>query len=233
MPDKVHENSLIELLHEAERGVAPSPFGKMEFSIEGSPVSIQASKDVRDAYIASIRRHFARLQFLLTGEIILEITWLISAKSRFETDAKADIDNCLKPIIDALTGPEGLIVDDCQLRGLYVCWRHAESGPERLYFSFEFGADEYCARSSLAFVRLTKGLCTPVNRDWPLAVREAWAQALREGERRKDKMEQLGVLYPLVTGLLGTSRPFHVTRLRQFPVISLDEFVQGGPASAT
>jgi Holliday junction resolvase RusA-like endonuclease len=221
--------SFEDLLLQAKRGEAPSPFGRLEFSVEGSPSSVQAAKAVRDAYVASIRQHFSNLKFLLTGEIMLELTWYISAQDRYETDAKADIDNCIKPIVDALAGPQGIMIDDCQIRGLYVCWRHSETGTEHLDFQLEFGPDDFTARDELAFVRLGNALCTPVNRDWPAEARAVWAEMLKKMEASKAGLARLGTSYLPLAGLLGTPRPFHATRLRHFPIISLDEFVRGGP----
>lgn len=218
---------LEELLYQSRRGEAPPPFGAMEFTVNGSPASIQSAKPAREAYIASIRNLFTSVKFLLTGELMLEVRWLLPAKSRFETDAKADIDNCLKPIIDAFTGPEGLFIDDCQLRGLYICWNHIESGEERLLFKFEYAPDDFHPKDGLAFVRLEKGLCVPVDQNWPAAVRIAWAAMLKTREFTKAKLESLGSSYLFLAGLLGSSRPFHVTRVQGFKILTLDEFMNG------
>jgi hypothetical protein len=162
----------------------------------------------------------------LTGDLILNITWLLPTKSRYETDAKADIDNCLKLIIDAFTGGDGLFIDDCQLRGLYVCWRHIESENERVTFEFEFAASEFSSKSELAFVRLEGALCTPVNLNWPHAAKVKWANFLKSSQASKGVLERLGVSYPAVAGFLGSSRPFHVTRVKGFKVISLNDFIE-------
>jgi Holliday junction resolvase RusA-like endonuclease len=224
MPD---EDPLEERLDQARRGEAPPPFGAMEFTVNGSPASIQSGKPVRDAYVASIRNLFTPIKFLLTGELQLEVRWLLPAKSRFETDAKADIDNCLKPIIDAFTGPEGLFIDDCQLRGLYVCWNHIEFGEERLDFKFEYGPDDFHPKDGIAFVRLEKGLCVPVDLNWPSAVRIVWAAMLKTNEFTKAKLESLGMSYLPLASLLGSSRPFHVTRVQGFKILTLSEFMKG------
>lgn len=219
-------DELIEELNKADRGEIPSPFGKAGFTVKGSPSSVQAKKDKRDEYIHSIKDQFKSLNYILTGDIILNVTWLLPTKSRYETDAKADIDNCIKPIVDAFTGPDGLFIDDCQLRGLYLCWRHIESGDERVVFEFEFVADEYTSKDKLAFVRLEGALCTPVNLDWPLAHKKKWAAMLKSRQTSKDILEELGASYPGVAGLLGSSRPFHMTRVKGFKVVNLSEFIK-------
>ena len=218
-------DELAEDLDRTKRGEIPSPFGRAEFTVEGSPASIQASKETRDKYVHSIKNQFKNLDYILTGDIILNLTWLLPTKSRYETDAKADIDNCIKPIIDALTGPDGLFIDDCQLSGLYICWRHIESEDERVIFEFEFVASEYCTKDELAFVRLEDALCTPVNLNWSCAVKAIWAAMLKSNQASKDVLEKLGSSYPAVASLLGSSRPFHMTRVRGFKVVSSSEFL--------
>ncbi|GHC21156.1 RusA family crossover junction endodeoxyribonuclease [Aidingimonas halophila] len=224
-------DELIEELELAEKGEAPSPFGKAEFSLMGSPASVQAKKDVRDAYLQSIRNQFKDIKYLLTGELILNVTWLLPVKSRFETDAKADIDNCIKPIIDAFTGPSGFFIDDCQIRGLYICWRHIESDDERLVFEFEFQADQYSLKSELAFVQLNGALCTPVNLNWPTAAKTLWAGMLKANEAQKAILEKLGTPYPAVAGFLGGSQPFHRTRVNGFTVMTLSDFAFSGSSN--
>jgi len=219
-------DELIEELNKANQGEEPSPFGKAEYIIYGSPASVQSNKNKRETYLQKIRQEFETLKYTLTGEIILNITWLLPAKSRFETDAKADIDNCIKPIIDAFTGSKGLFIDDCQLRGLYICWRHIESQDERLIFEFEFHPDEFSLKDELVFVRLEKGLCTPVNLNWPISAKVIWAGMLKSNQTAKEVLEKLGVSYPAVAGFLGNSRPFHITRVKGFNVLSMSEFIK-------
>jgi Holliday junction resolvase RusA-like endonuclease len=217
-------DELLEELDRANNGEAPSPFGKAEFVVHGSPASVQSKKSVRDAYLGSIKKQFSNLKYLLTGEIILNVTWLLPAKQRFETDAKSDIDNCIKPIIDAFTGPDGFFIDDCQLRGLYICWRHIESGNERLIFEFEFQGDQYSLKEELAFVKLDGALCTPVNLSWPVEAKAMWASMLVANQKGKPALENLGITYPAVAGFLGGNQPFHRTRVNRFRVLSLNQF---------
>jgi Holliday junction resolvase RusA-like endonuclease len=215
---------LIEALDSSDKGDIPSPFGEEQYVLLGSPASVQSKKAVRDAYLKSIRDQLKDNKYLLTGEIMLDIIWLVSAKHRYETDAKSDIDNCIKPIIDAFTGPDGLFVDDCQLRGLYICWRHIESGEERLVFEFKFQGDQYSVKKELGFVQLEEGLCSPVNLDWSTEHRKIWAKVLDEGRLTKDKLEALGAPYLSVSGFLAGNQPFHRSRVTEFPILSLEEF---------
>jgi Holliday junction resolvase RusA-like endonuclease len=221
-------DELLKDLALVNNGDIPSPFGEVAFNLPGSPASVQSRKDVREAYLQSIRTQLKDIKYLLTGELMLDVTWFVPAKSRFETDAKADIDNCIKPIIDAFTGPKGLFIDDCQIRGLYICWRHIESSDERLLFEFKFQGDQYSLKEQLAFVQLGRGLCTPVNLNWPTAAKALWAGMLKTNEKSKGILEKLGAPYPAVAGFLGGNQPFHRTRVNDFNVMSLKDFVLSG-----
>ncbi|QDT96261.1 RusA family crossover junction endodeoxyribonuclease [Gimesia aquarii] len=215
---------LIEALEEADAGVAPSPFGELSVKIPGAPASIQSKKAQRNAYIAQIKTELSKFQFILTGQIILEITWNVPAKSRYETDAKADIDNCLKPIIDAFTGPDGIMIDDCQLKGLYISWTHINSGDEYLHFQFKFDSDHYCERDDLVFIRLEKGLRCPVNTNWPKELKTIWVKAIQAGEDLKAILENENVSYLTLASMTGGAQPFHATRTVGFRDLSPEEF---------
>lgn len=96
----------------------PSPFGEILLKIEASPASMQSRKEAIEALQKAVREHTTKYKFLLTGDVNVEITWHFHERGRYESDASADIDNLLKPMLDAFCGPEGLIVDDCQIRSL-------------------------------------------------------------------------------------------------------------------
>ncbi len=227
------DDDLIEAIELANAGVQPSPFGKLEVVIPGAPVSVQSKRSVRDAYIAKIKKELSKFGFILTGQIVVNITWLSPAKSRYETDAKSDIDNCLKPIIDAFTGTDGIFINDCQLKGLYICWRHIESGNERVHFEFEFDAGQWCDKTAVAFIKLNHGLCCLVNLTWPKRMRESWVQAMRTIEQRRGQLEQLGAPYLALAGMTGGSQPFHVTRTVGFTVFLPEDFVSYDDAPLT
>ena len=182
-------------------------------------------------YKIALLRILARIADTAAGAVRHESEFvvlpMVPAKSRYETDAKADIDNCLKPIIDAFTGPTGLFINDCQLKGLYICWRTIESGDERLIFTFEYDPDQYCERQGLAFLRLDKGLCCYVNTTWPKAARIAWVAAMKTGGFFKSQLEKLGVPYLALAGMQGGSQPFHITRTGGFPLLTEEEFIAG------
>jgi Holliday junction resolvase RusA-like endonuclease len=226
------DEELIVAIEKSNLGLEPPPFGELVISVPGSPASVQSSKNVKSKYLGNIRSLLSKYKFVLTGQLVLEVTWLVSGKSRYETDAKADIDNCIKPIIDAFTGPDGLFIDDCQLKGLYVCWRHIESGEERVTFEFKFDPVQWCHKENVAFIRVDNALCIIVDTTWPKPIRKLWVEAMKKRQESKAALEQINVSYLALAGLLGGSQPFHRSRTGDFPVFSPEEFVEGGVEDA-
>ncbi|WP_313399891.1 RusA family crossover junction endodeoxyribonuclease [Stenotrophomonas sp.] len=224
------DKELIEAIERANQGLEPPSSGELRISIFGSPASVQSSKSVKNKYLEQIKDALLRYKFLLTGQLVLEITWLVPAKSRYETDAKADIDNCIKPILDAFTGPAGLFIDDCQLKGLYICWRHIESGDERLDFYFNFDPIQWCNKNSLAFIRMDSSLCIFVDTAWPKAEKQLFIDLLKMRQQEKAELEQSNVSYLATVSLMGGSQPFHRSRTCKFPIYSPESFIEGGCA---
>lgn len=220
------DDELLEAIECANAGKAPSPFGSLEFIIPCSPVSIQAKKQGKDEYIERVKAAFAGKDYLLIGDITLELRWWISAKSRYETDASADIDNVLKPTIDALTGPKGLFIDDCQVRSLHIAWSHSMSGNEYIEVRIDFIPDAWASRDDIVFIDIGQGLCVLAPKSLPIGAKTLWIDLLTKMTFFKDKLLSLGAAYPSVAGLQGAPRPFHKTRVKGFKVVSIDQYGQ-------
>ncbi|WP_425642128.1 hypothetical protein ACPUEK_01890 [Marinomonas gallaica] len=58
-------DELIEELDLANSGALPSPFGRAEFEVLGSPASVQSKKAVRDEYLNAIREQLKEIKYLM------------------------------------------------------------------------------------------------------------------------------------------------------------------------
>lgn len=219
------DDELVEEIEAASRGDCPPPFGTYEFVIPGSPVSMQANKASREEYAERIRKSYEGNKFIFVGDLQIEFRWWISAKSRYETDASADIDNALKPTLDALSGAGGLFVDDCQVRSLHVAWSHSTEGDEYIGVRIDFTPGDWYSNEDIVFINRGAGLCIPSPRNIPMDARKAWCDALDDREVLKERALKLGLSYPWATTLLLSPRPFHRTRLNGFTVVTSDEYV--------
>ena len=120
MPES--EDELWEELLKKSPFEEPSPFGEIMLHLDVAPASLQSRQSAKAALRAVVHEQTGEYQYLLTGDVSMEITWHFHDRARYESDASADIDNLLKPMLDAFCGPNGLLVDDCQMRSLRISW---------------------------------------------------------------------------------------------------------------
>lgn len=104
--------------------------GEYEFVVLGKPASQQSSSTVRRAYQDKIRAATAGCKNIFFGEVEIRIVWLTGMRERYTTDATPDTDNILKPTLDALTGRDGLIFDDCQIQSVVCHWIDKNPGSD-------------------------------------------------------------------------------------------------------
>jgi Holliday junction resolvase RusA-like endonuclease len=195
----------------ATDGIEPSPFGELQLSFPISPASIQSSAARKEAQQQLIKAELARFRFLLTGDVQVEVTWVYNAKARYESDTSPDVDNILKPLLDALTGLDGILVDDCQVNAIGAsCISGA--GPERVEVTVKHGPDDFIAKVGLVFIDVGRALCVPVTERLPLEVLQVVVGAIENMLELRTKMDGFGVdLDPRMT-MIGP-RVFHKSRV--------------------
>lgn len=102
-----------------------------------APVSLQASRAQKEVITNAIRSAIADHGFILTNDVKISIEWLVNEQRRYETDAAPDVDNIIKPIIDALCGPQGVLVDDCQVQFVSCHWIDWERDDQQVTIHIE------------------------------------------------------------------------------------------------
>lgn len=86
---------------------------KIELRIEiDELVSLQSKVSKKKALAQLIKDEVKKIKWLITGPLAIEFHWYLSHHERHETDRSADLDNLNKPVLDSLTGEEGIMVDD-------------------------------------------------------------------------------------------------------------------------
>ena len=169
-------------------------------------------------------------QFFYTAEVRLEITLHLDVQTVLETSETADLDNYAKSILDALKGPDGIILDDTQVQTLIISYldNYDRDGP---FFdtSISAGPDDFMLKP-LSFYEMPDGL-------WYPEARRAWAdggadelsednlyfallltEAMSSVKRKtRHQLRQMGIerivaykrLLPITTGIRG----FHKSRI--------------------
>lgn len=92
----------------------------LQFEVE--PASVPSSWDRKAEFAKVVNEAVAKYGFLIVDDLRLIIDLALHEKAKYESDRKADIDNILKPLIDSLTGPAGLLVDDTMIQSVYCGW---------------------------------------------------------------------------------------------------------------
>jgi len=204
----------------------PPEYGEMEFVVPIAPVSRQASADSRRVLTDAVRVHTRPLKYLLDDDVTVDIEWTLHERSRWESDAAADVDNIVKPLLDALSGPEGVLIDDCQVRSFSSTWRSWVRDEDQVLIRIKYDADHFVPKDGLVFVRIQGALCYPVPREIrEKGATEPYLEALRTAMTARENMEQLTRSYYPARYLVPRGC-FHRTRLDGFDVRSPDELLR-------
>jgi Holliday junction resolvase RusA-like endonuclease len=105
---------------------------EVSISVPLPPVSQQARSESKASFQAEIENAISSYEFLLSGDVSVTVEWSISQQTRYETDRSPDVDNILKPLIDALAGPAGLMIDDNQVQHVSCHWIDSYNDDEKL-----------------------------------------------------------------------------------------------------
>lgn len=194
-------------------------------------VSVQSRKLYKEQLCNLIQNELSKFKWLICGSVAIELLWFLHAVERQETDKVGDIDNITKPILDSLTGPKGILINDCQVRGLYTYWQSRNELVEDnvLYIKISFNNDNCLEKENLVFIQYKNAVCLPINVD-PADIRQLFAawlevrgrQLQRAVAKRKKALCSINYGY-----LIVLDWEFHRTRLNGFSsssIYTIEEF---------
>lgn len=204
---------------------APPDSGLIELAVSTAPVSLQATATKKAGIVAAVRAELADCEYLLTGDVQIEIRWGISVRSRYERDSSADVDNIVKPILDALCGPDGILVDDCQVQALLCYWSGGYSHPEQevVEIRLTFDPEAWAAKAGLTFLQVERGLYVPLQEDLPADLVLQLANGFVQQFRSAQEFLALGASPEQAFSLRPAQRVFHRSKIGAFRTTTLDE----------
>lgn len=202
----------------------PSPFGELAIAVDLPPVSQQSRAENKSAFQARLRELTSRYGFLLGGDVSVSVEWSVAERDRYETDRAPDVDNILKPLLDALVGPNGLLIDDNQVQHVSCHWVDSYSGEERVSITVRHSPDEWLKKEGLFFVQLDGGLCIPLSRKTPSEFQSKLVDLYKNALALRNKAMADGIDYYQAQYFMPVQRVFHRTRLGAFEVIKEEEF---------
>jgi len=194
---------------------------ELVFELNVGPVSQQARGPVKEVFKSQLRALTAVKDFLFSGDVKVDVEWGIHEQVRYETDRSADVDNILKPLLDALAGPDGIIVDDNQVQAVSCHWVDTyQLGTEHVRIRVDDPIGVILPKAGLRFVQLDGGLCVPISGTWPAALAikllDIYASALKH---RNDALAA-GMDYYQTQFIMPVQRIFHRSRLGEFDVVA-------------
>ncbi len=181
-----------------------------------NPVSLQNRNGDKQLMMEALAKAVAEnTTYIILGDVKVSITWIISPQERYGTHKVPDLDNIVKPILDAITGPQGVLVDDNQVQALDVGWQDLGEPGVKVEISINPQIDDRIAKGGLMFVEFPHRGCWPVTS-------EAHAKiVVPELTRRFEQAEKLtadGILPEVVSMYDPIQRFFPRARLGKFDV---------------
>ena len=205
-------------------GIEPPQSNNLSIVIDLPPVSLQATGESKRAFIRKVREQCSCYSFLLTSDVQIEVTWHIHEQERYETDRSPDVDNILKPLLDGLCGPEGILIDDNQVQSISCSWVDWTARDEALTIEIRFLGDDWVPKGHFQFIQFDRGLCYPVATVFPIDLQKSIVSAFERGLIARKELEKLGASYENSRSAMPIGRIFHRTRIGQFPITTLEAF---------
>jgi len=208
----------------------PPIFGYIHINFPFEPVSNQTKKIKKEIFKNKVKDKIKPFKYILTGDVKIDIEWRLNEKVRYETDSSPDIDNIIKPLMDALCGPDGILVDDCQLQAITCYWIDIYSEEEFFNITIRCDPDLYIKKDkNLVYCQLDNGLCWPINMKYPKEVLILFINHIEKIINiDKDYPEMFKDLteierYYFKKYLLPLQPLFHRTRVSRFKVIGIEQ----------
>ncbi|WP_230980694.1 RusA family crossover junction endodeoxyribonuclease [Burkholderia cepacia] len=131
-------------------------------------MSSQSRAERKQELVQSIQQELSQFKWLISGSVQIEFAWYLHSIERQETDKVGDIDNITKPILDALTGPNGILIDDSQIGSVHTFWmsRNEQVTYSVLTLEIQFSNDDCLDKHNLVFIQYWNAMCIALNVDF-------------------------------------------------------------------
>jgi Holliday junction resolvase RusA-like endonuclease len=195
------------------------------------PVSAQGAPHAKEVIRETVRCEAERIGRYFVGEVAVDMEWRLHERRRWEGPGvlrTPDVDNVIKPLLDALCGPRGILIDDCQVQSIHCGWidwtREDEQQVTLTIRSLMH--DEWLPRGPLVGVECADGFCLPILDDQP----PDGLLFLLDGFERLwagyGKLRRLGIPEEEAARLRPAVRRLHREQFRRhgFPVVPLEDY---------
>lgn len=223
----IEDENLQNDLDRASKGDIPSPWGETIIKVNVEPVSVSSSGNTKNKLRSIMLKECKQFQFLLSGDVQIEIVWMVHERYRYEYHKAPDIDNVIKPIIDSITGPRGILIDDTQVQYIGCRWIDWARNDHRLTITLKYVPDEFVQKTDLRFIEFDHGLCFPLNVTFQEKGIKVVIDAISAMLSAQKHLEQEGLDYYTARSVLPIQRFFHRNKLTSFKIVRKDELICG------
>jgi Holliday junction resolvase RusA-like endonuclease len=203
----------------------PPEYGELTMSFSLEPVSLQSSSIKREFVKSQIKNKTQSIKYLLSGDVKIEIQWLLHEQQRYESPDSPDMDNIIKPILDGLSGPDGILIDDCQVQTVGSHWIDWTKKEHLINIYIKYIPDDYVMKEGLIFVNIDNNLFMPFNRNTPFFANMIILEQIRKmTDLKNEVLEKTGDYYQAKM-FNSIQRVFHKSRIYgDFPTVGFEEF---------
>lgn len=136
--------------------------GLIEIEISTSPVSAQSKLRNRQEYKQTIQSITSASDQIIVGTCWVAIDYYCQQIKRLKNPGVYDMDNIIKPTLDSLVGPKGLILDDVLVDRVTVNWvdTHKE---DYLVLELRYPDLIFLEKSDLKIIKSDSGWCFPIS----------------------------------------------------------------------
>lgn len=199
--------------------------GRVEIRSAVDPISLQASARRKLAFKQALGTAVQKAtKGMFLHDVEVRLVWLIEEAQRYQTHLVADLDNVLKPMLDAITGPDGILIDDNQVQAIQASWMTPgrRTGFELTVSGLIEGSGDYAAREGMSFVEFSADRCYVVFPQAPGLM----AQGYRRLVSAYQELVDAGIAKEDARSVLPIARPFPRARLGRFTVRHHTEYLE-------
>ena len=142
-----------------DAGVNPL-MGSLKRTFRFPPVFYANKSELKVKFREQVRSEL-KTAFVFNYQVTLTVTLYLNHEKLLETSEYGDLDNHAKAICDAIKGQGGVLIDDCQIQRLDICFIDT---PKDSYFEIEVqgSPDDFCC-ADLKLYEMKDGLFYPVS----------------------------------------------------------------------
>lgn len=189
------------------------------------PISLQAKPIRKNTFKAALGRAVQeKTEWIFTHDVELTLIWFIEESRRYQTHLIADLDNVIKTMLDAVTGPKGVLIDDNQIQSIKASWM--TPGASGIGFELTLQSlhpDEHVKKNGITFVEFSPTRCYLVH-DALGDHRTAIVSLIREKVDAYEEFIHEGIAEDMARLALPAMRPFPRARLGRFAVLPESTF---------